>query len=122
MDSLTGTPDPAGNQLDGGEEVERVLVVSGGNPRTWSVDEKLAIVAESYSAMTSISEVARRHQLNRNQPFQWRAQFRRGDLGGPVVEPFIPLTISDVSEPVDRCRVVHRVLMLRPRKTKRSPA
>ena len=44
---------------------------------------------------SSISDVARRHQLNRNQLFQWRAQFRRGELGGAAVRSFVPVTISD---------------------------
>ncbi len=67
--------------------------------REWSLDEKLAIVAESFSAPSSISAVARRHQLNRNQLFQWRAQFRRGELGGPEVRSFVPVTISEAGSP-----------------------
>lgn len=68
--------------------------------RAWSVDEKLAIVAESFSTPTSISDVARRHQLNRNQLFQWRAQFRRGELAGATAGPFVPLlSLAEVGEP-----------------------
>lgn len=67
--------------------------------RAWPVEEKLAIVAESFSTPTSISDVARRHQLNRNQLFQWRAQFRRGELGGAAVGPFVPLSIADACAP-----------------------
>lgn len=78
----------------------RFEVITGDRRRReWSLDEKLAIVAESFSAPSSISEVARRHQLNRNQLFQWRAQFRRGELGGVGVRSFVPLTISEAGPP-----------------------
>jgi transposase len=74
----------------------RYEVITGERRRRyWSLDEKLAIVAESFSAPSSISEVARRHQLNRNQLFQWRSQFRRGELGGSEVRSFVPVTISE---------------------------
>ncbi len=80
----------------------RLEVITGERRRReWSCDEKLAIVAESFTTTTSISDVARRHQLNRNQLFQWRAQFRRGELGGPVAGPFVPLTIAETCEPAE---------------------
>ncbi len=51
----------------------RFEVITGERRRRgWTIDEKLAIVAESFSTTTSISDVARRHQINRNQLFQWR--------------------------------------------------
>jgi transposase-like protein len=61
--------------------------------RRWSVDEKLAIIAESYAAPISISDVARRHGLNRNQLFLWRRQFRDGELcgGGGGEAGFVPV-------------------------------
>ena len=63
--------------------------------RDWSVDDKLAIVAESFATRTSISDVARRHGLNRNQLFQWRAQFREGKLGEPAaIGEFVPVEVS----------------------------
>lgn len=84
-----------------GAGFRRFEVVTGERRRRgWSVDEKLAIVAESFSAATSISEVARRHQLNRNQLFQWRAQFRRGELGEATIGPFVPLTVQEVAAPL----------------------
>ena len=76
-----------------GSGYHRFEVITGDRRRReWSLDEKLAIVAESFSAPSSISEVARRHQLNRNQLFQWRSQFRRGELGGTGVGAFVPVT------------------------------
>jgi transposase len=69
--------------------------------RSWSVDEKLAIVIESFSTRTSISELARRRQLNRNQLFQWRAQYRRGELGEPAIGSFVPITVAETGNSVD---------------------
>jgi len=68
--------------------------------REWTVEEKLAIVAESFSTTTSISEVARRHDLNRNQLFPWRRQFRRGELNSPGAGTFVPVTLAGTF-PVD---------------------
>ena len=67
--------------------------------REWTIDAKLAIVAESYSATTSISEVARRHGLNRNQLFTWRSQFRRGDLSAPAGGSFVPVSVAEDDPP-----------------------
>ena len=51
--------------------------------RLWSDAEKRRIVAESYQPGISVSVVARRHDLNTNQLFAWRRQFRElaGDVG-----------------------------------------
>lgn len=77
----------------------RFEVITGERRRRgWTIDEKLAIVAESFSTTTSISDVARRHQINRNQLFQWRAQFRRGELGGPAIASFVPVTMVEDCE------------------------
>jgi transposase len=43
--------------------------------RSWTTDEKRRIVDESLGDGTSITEVARRHDLNANQLFTWRRQF-----------------------------------------------
>ncbi len=55
------------------EPVRRLEVFTGaGRRRTWSEDEKAAIVAESDRPGTSISAVARRHGLSASQLFTWR--------------------------------------------------
>ena len=82
------------------EGFRRFEVISGERRRrAWTADEKLAIIAESFSSTTSISDVARRHQLNRNQLFQWRGQFRRGELGEPAMMSFLPVRIAEPSHP-----------------------
>jgi transposase len=42
--------------------------------------EKLKIVEETYEAGTSVSIVARRHDVNANQLFSWRRQYKKGEL------------------------------------------
>ena len=54
------------------------------NPRPrrhWSAAKKRRIVAETYEPGASVSVVARRHDVNANQVFTWRRQFREGGRG-----------------------------------------
>jgi transposase len=44
--------------------------------RSWSVEEKRGIVAETYAAGSSVSLVARRHDVNANMLFTWRRAMR----------------------------------------------
>jgi transposase len=55
------------------EPVRRIEVFTGaGRRRTWSVEQKLRIVAESYGAGETVSAVARRHGMTPQQLFGWR--------------------------------------------------
>jgi transposase len=47
-----------------------------------SPEEKLRIVAETLEPGASVSVIARRHDVNANQLFTWRKQYRDGKLGG----------------------------------------
>lgn len=81
----------------GGRPSRRTEVIPGPvRRRRWSVPEKLAVVAESYSTTTSISEVARRHGVNVQQLFTWRRQFRQGDLdtGAQGRVGFVPVRLT----------------------------
>jgi transposase len=63
--------------------------------RVRSAEEKRRIVAETYEAGASVSEVARRHDVNTNLLFTWRRAMgvdplaRAGDATG-----FVPAVIS----------------------------
>ena len=48
--------------------------------RRWSAQEKLHIVLETLDGRVSVPVIARRHNLNANQLFSWRGQYRRGEL------------------------------------------
>lgn len=55
------------------EPIRRLeLFTVAGRRRTWSDEEKAAIVAESDRPGASISAVARRHGLSASQLFTWR--------------------------------------------------
>src|SRR5579859_5651159 len=55
----------------------RIEVITGvERRRKWSVQEKVAIVAESLADGAVVSEVARRHGLNPQQLFGWRSRLR----------------------------------------------
>ena len=59
--------------------------------RRWSEARKRLIVAESYQPGVSVSVVARRHDVNANQVFGWRRQYR--ELAR-VVGGFVPVVVS----------------------------
>jgi transposase len=68
--------------------------------RTWTDTLKREIVAASFEPGASASVVARRYDVNTNQLFIWRRQYRNGLLvptgaSGPAL---LPVTITD--EPV----------------------
>ena len=68
-----------------------------------TVEEKRRIVEETLVSGASVSVVARRHDVNANQVFSWRGQYRRGELGnGAALVPVGVIgaggTISATSE------------------------
>ena len=65
----TAKPSVSGEDVDG---VRR--------RRRWSAQEKLRIVLETLEGNVSVPVIARRHNLNANQLFSWRGQYRRGEL------------------------------------------
>jgi transposase len=68
------------------ETTHNIIISHGRKPRggyrRWSDEQKRQIIAETYVPGTSISVVARRHDVNANQLFQWRKKFadERGTL------------------------------------------
>lgn len=62
--------------------------------RTWSQAEKEQIVAASYAPGASVSEVARRHDVNANLVFTWRRQAGEGAADGQASAPaLVPVTV-----------------------------
>ncbi len=82
-------------------------VVVAGTRRSWSAEEKRAILAEARETTTSVSAVARRHGLHTSLLFRWRRDARDEEHAqtrspGPT---FVPLALPGpavvpVSEPV----------------------
>ena len=57
-----------------------VVLRDGGTRRFRSKQERRAIVEESLKPGASVSLVARAHDVNANQVFKWRKQYREGRL------------------------------------------
>jgi transposase len=89
-------------------EAHRIEVFTGAGPRRrWSAEDKARIVAESYSGVGTVCDVARRHGLAPTQLFTWRRAARMKTL--PALEPtFAPVVIElsppSTSRPVKRRR------------------
>jgi transposase len=66
----------------------QVEVISGRERRrTWTTEQKLQIVAESFEAGASPIAVARRHGIGSGLLYTWRQQMVRGELGAIVTQP-----------------------------------
>jgi transposase len=80
------------------QELRRFEVITGvGRRRRWTQQAKARIVAESFTAGTSISEVARRHEMSPQQLFTWRREARQGRLPRSDDAPaaaFVPIVTS----------------------------
>ncbi len=77
--------------------------------RRRSVEEKLAIVRETFEPGATVSGVARRHQINANQVFAWRKLYQDGSLSAVSAgEQVVPA--SDLSEAMKQIRELQRLL------------
>jgi transposase len=84
------------------EPVRRIELFTGtGRRRSWSANEKAAIVAESYEPGESVCGVARRHGLTPQQLFTWRRIARRDLAQGeePRSALFVPAVVRTQPEP-----------------------
>ena len=78
---------------------QRIEVITGvERRRKWSAQEKAAIVAESLAEGAVVSEVARRHGLNPQQVFGWRARLRNAANGSAPSSDATPAFVSAVVE------------------------
>lgn len=73
-----------GSEREGGKRRRRI----------WSDDDKRRIVAETFAPGTSMSVVARRHDLNANQLFSWRRKFAATPSTPPAVT-FVPAAVME---------------------------
>src|SRR5579862_6232319 len=77
------------------ELARRIEVFTGaGRRRSWSGEEKAAIIAESYGVGETVCVVARRHGLTPQQLFAWRRLARRS---GPAWSTmFVPAVLETI--------------------------
>lgn len=82
----------------GSSPVRRFEVFTGtGGRRSWTREEKAAIVAESYAGAESVTAVARRHGLRHTQLFTWRREIRRAAEAAGVT---LPVAVTPGSAPM----------------------
>lgn len=85
------------------QQSDRVVrLKNGGRRRFRSKEERRRIVEETLQPGASVSGVARAHDVNANQVFKWRRQYRDGRLDPDSTSSILlPVEISD-SLPVVR--------------------
>jgi transposase len=69
--------------------------VGGRKKRRRSVEERRKIVEETLQARASVSQVARRHDVNADQVFHWRKLYREGRLGSTAATKFLPVKVAN---------------------------
>jgi transposase len=71
------------------------LITGDARRRVWTEEEKARILAESFQPGAKVSDVARRHGMNRGLLWTWRHQARKRGLGGE--QTFVPVRIVEES-------------------------
>ena len=73
------------------------ILVGPERRRRWSDGEKIWIVLEAAEAGVSVAEVARRHDITRQQIYQWRSAMRQGRLVDETGGPFLSIEYVNTS-------------------------
>jgi transposase len=77
--------------------VRRLEVITDvGGRRKWSADAKAEIMLEALTPGTTVSEVARRHDLRPQQVFGWLREARKAAEPAPA---FVPVVVEPVEAP-----------------------
>jgi transposase len=71
------------------------LITGDAKRRIWTEEEKAQILAESFQPGAKVSDVARRHGMNRGLLWTWRHQARKRGVGGE--QTFVPVRIEEES-------------------------
>ena len=78
------------------------VITRGERRRSWSVEQKLEIVAESLEPGMSPIAVARRHGIGTGQLYTWRRQLQEGQSGGECQLPAQFARVAVLSGPQQR--------------------
>lgn len=77
--------------------------------RVYSLEFKQQVVQETLEPGTSVSVVARRHDMNANVVFEWKRLYREGKLKLPGIEAtptssteLLPVNVIDLPVPMPR--------------------
>ncbi len=89
-----------------GESYRRIEVITGPvRWRRWTTDEKAQILMESLAKGARISDVARRHNLNRGLLQAWRRQALQTTPSDRPAPAFVPICCNDAVTPVAAARL-----------------
>lgn len=82
-------------------EVQSEVLSTSERRRRWSMDQKLAMVAEMMRPGSTASLVARRHGISTGLLYTWRRQAMKGELPLVPTTPaaFVPVQIAE-KEPI----------------------
>jgi transposase len=70
--------------------------------RRWSIEQKLQVLAEVGVNGATVADVARRHDLSRQQIDQWRRDLRRGGAAPVERTCFLPVELAAGGPEEDR--------------------
>ena len=84
--------------IDGGHYQALSMAQKGGKRRHWEADEKRRIVAQTRVPGVSVSQVARRYDVNANLVFKWLRD-RRFNAAGEEAVSFLPVSVIDDAPP-----------------------
>ena len=100
----------ASNEVSISGEVDTKRTARRGGRRNWSDALKRQIVGETLEPGSSVSIVARRHDVNANQLFKWRRELLPREAGAAIeTGQMVPVTIQPELEP-ERKRPVLAVI------------
>jgi transposase len=75
-------------------QIEVLSAADGDRRRSWSDDDKLRIVEESFIGDRQAAATARRHGICRSLLTTWRRHYRNGELGSSCPGSFAPVTVT----------------------------
>jgi transposase len=91
-----------------GRKQQIEVITRGERRRSWSVEQKRQIVAESLEPGMSPIAVARRHGIGSGQLYTWRRQLREGQFGGECQLPARFARVAVLTGPQQRESAVTR--------------
>lgn len=82
----------------------QTLQVKAPRKRHRTMQERRQMVEETFLPSTSVSRVARRHDVNANQLFRWRKLYREGRLGSGAATALLPVKLcEELPEQARKC-------------------
>jgi len=85
-------------------QIEVLSAADGDRRRSWSDDDKLRIVEESFVGHRQGAATARRHGICRSLLTTWRRQYRNGELGSSGAGSFAPVSVMTEAPPSQAVR------------------